>query len=123
MSEEHRVIPGEIKLAADDIEINEGRAVTTMRVVNKGDRPVQVGSHIHFAETNAALGFDRVRAFGLRLDIPSGTTVRFEPGQETEVELVPLAGARHMSGVNNLVDGPLDGFDAWERVRAFEEKE
>ncbi|MBY4796863.1 urease subunit beta [Collinsella sp. AGMB00827] len=120
MGQEHPLIPGEIRLADTDIEINEGSAVTTLRVSNTGDRPVQVGSHIHFAEANSALKFDRMAAYGKRLDIPSGTATRFEPGQEMEVELIDFGGSRIMHGVNNLVNGPLDETDASAKIKAFE---
>lgn len=102
------MIPGEILPAAGEIELNAGRPVTTLMVANAGDRPVQVGSHYHFAETNAGLRFDRAAARGLRLDIPAGTAVRFEPGQSREVRLVPFAGDRAVWGFNKAVMGPLD---------------
>jgi urease beta subunit len=92
----------------DEIEINAGRPVTRLQVANRGDRPVQVGSHYHFAEANRALRFDRLRAFGQRLDIPAGTAVRFEPGETKAVDLVPLGGARRVSGFNGLATGELD---------------
>ena len=102
------MIPGEIFPASvGDIELNAGRATVTLRVANTGDRPVQVGSHYHFAETNAALDFDRTAARGMRLDIPSGTAVRFEPGQSREVRLVAFAGARRVVGFNQAVMGKL----------------
>jgi urease beta subunit len=93
---------------ADEIELNAGRRTTTMTVANTGDRPVQVGSHAHFFEVNRALRFDREAAYGMRLDIPAGTASRFEPGQEHEVTLVALAGARRASGLSGLVEGDLD---------------
>jgi urease subunit beta len=98
-------------LAADPVTINAGRPRTTLAVRNTGDRPVQVGSHFHFFEVNRALEFDREHAFGQRLDIPAGTAVRFEPGDEREVTLVPYGGKRRVHGFNNLVDGwtPVDG--------------
>jgi urease beta subunit len=99
----------------DEIEINEGRPVTRLQVANRGDRPVQVGSHYHFAEANRALRFDRLRAFGQRLDIPAGTAVRFEPGETKAVDLVPLGGARRVSGFNGLATGELDAPGARER--------
>jgi urease subunit beta len=102
------MIPGEILCAEGDIELNAGRPVLTLRVINAGDRPVQVGSHYHFYETNLALEFDREAARGMRLDIPSGTAVRFEPGQSREVALVPYGGNRTVIGFNGLVMGPLD---------------
>ena len=100
--------PGEILCAAGELELNAGRPRLALRVANTGDRPVQVGSHYHFAETNAALRFDRDAARGMRLDIPAGTAVRFEPGQEREVTLVPYAGARVVHGFNGAVGGPLE---------------
>jgi urease subunit beta len=98
-------------LAADPIEINAGRPRLKLVVRNTGDRPVQVASHFHFFEVNRALEFDRARAFGHRLDIPAGTAVRFEPGDEREITLVPFGGKRRVHGFNNLVDGwaPVDG--------------
>ncbi|APO86218.1 urease subunit beta [Marivivens sp. JLT3646] len=101
------MIPGEIMPKAGDIELNAGAPVTTLLVANTGDRPVQVGSHYHFAETNAALSFDRDAARGLRLDIAAGTAVRFEPGQEREVSLIPLSGDRRVYGFNQHVMGDL----------------
>ncbi|HEX9626067.1 MAG TPA: urease subunit beta [Acidiferrobacterales bacterium] len=103
------MIPGEILTEDGDIELNAGRATLRLTVANSGDRPVQVGSHYHFYETNAALKFDRERARGFRLNIPAGTAVRFEPGQEREVELVALAGARAVYGFNAKVMGKLGG--------------
>jgi urease subunit beta len=102
------VIPGEIMPGAGEITLNAGRRVATLRVANAGDRPVQVGSHYHFAETNPRLDFDRRAARGMRLDIPAGTAVRFEPGQVREVRLVPLEGARRVWGFNMGVQGALD---------------
>ncbi|WP_121061533.1 urease subunit beta [Chachezhania antarctica] len=102
------MIPGELFVAEGDLVLNEGREVTTMMVANTGDRPVQVGSHYHFAETNAALDFDREAARGQRLDIAAGTAVRFEPGQRREVNLIPYAGARKVYGFNQAVMGALD---------------
>ena len=101
------MIPGEIITKAGDITLNEGRAQIVLEVSNTGDRPVQVGSHYHFAETNPALEFDRSAAHGLRLDIAAGTAVRFEPGQTREVTLVPLSGARKVYGFNQKVMGDL----------------
>ena len=101
------MIPGEILPAAGDIELNAGQPVTVLMVANTGDRPVQVGSHYHFAETNSALSFDRDKARGQRLDIAAGTAVRFEPGQSREVRLVPFGGARVVYGFNQKVMGPL----------------
>ncbi len=99
--------PGEILTAPGEIELNAGREAVTLTVSNTGDRPVQVGSHYHFAESNAALDFDREAARGHRLDIPAGTAVRFEPGQTREVTLVPYGGAREIWGFNLKVMGPL----------------
>lgn len=101
------MIPGEVIPAAGDIELNAGQSVTVLMVANTGDRPVQVGSHYHFAETNSALSFDREAARGQRLDIAAGTAVRFEPGQSREVRLVPFGGARVVYGFNQKVMGPL----------------
>ncbi len=101
------MIPGELTVAAGDIELNAGREVVTLRVENSGDRPIQVGSHYHFFETNAALVFDRDQALGRRLDIPAGTAVRFEPGQAREVTLVAFAGDRKVYGFNAKVQGAL----------------
>ena len=101
------MIPGEIIPADGDILLNEGRPTVTLQVANTGDRPVQVGSHYHFFETNEALRFDRDRARGMRLDIPAGTAVRFEPGQTREVTLIPYAGSRTVYGFNAKVGGRL----------------
>jgi urease subunit beta len=102
------MIPGEIVTAEGEIVLNEGADVLEIAVANTGDRPVQVGSHYHFAETNAALRFDRAAARGRRLDIPAGSATRFEPGQERTVRLVPFRGARIVYGFNAKVSGPLD---------------
>jgi len=102
------MIPGEIMTADGDITLNEGRETTTVSVVNTGDRPVQVGSHYHFAETNSGLSFDREAARGQRLDIPAGTAVRFEPGQTREVTLVAFEGLRRVFGFNQAVMGKLE---------------
>jgi len=102
------MIPGEIIAAAGDIELNPGRPVTDLVVVNAGDRPVQVGSHVHFPDANAALDFDRAAAHGCRLDIPAGTAVRFEPGIAQRVSLVPIAGARIVPGIALPATGALD---------------
>ena len=102
------MIPGEIFPADGDITLNAGREAVALTVANTGDRPIQVGSHYHFAETNAALDFDRAAARGRRLDIPAGTAVRFEPGQTREVRLVPYAGARRVFGFNAKVMGGLE---------------
>jgi len=106
-----RMVPGEIVGPDDPIEINGGRAILTVRVENTGDRPVQVGSHYHFAEANPALAFDRAAAHGHRLDVPAGTAVRFEPGIAAEVDLVPFVGRRIVPGLRGEVGGPLDGTD------------
>jgi urease beta subunit len=102
------MIPGEYLLASEPIELNAGRATRTLTVSNRGDRPVQVGSHCHFFETNRFLAFDRAAAYGMRLNIAAGTAVRFEPGDTREVELVALGGTREVFGLNQLVEGPLD---------------
>ncbi len=101
------MIPGEIIAAAGEIELNAGAPTVTLEVSNTGDRPVQVGSHYHFAETNAGLSFDRDQARGMRLDIPAGTAVRFEPGQTRSVTLIPLSGKREVYGFRQLVMGQL----------------
>lgn len=103
------MIPGEVTGPDGTIELNTARRVLMLMVVNTGDRPVQVGSHFHFAEVNAALAFDRNAAYGHRLDVPAGTSVRFEPGIDMEVALVPLAGDRRVLGLRGLVGGALDG--------------
>lgn len=102
------MIPGELFPAPDTIELNAGRETTALTVANTGDRPIQVGSHFHFFEVNTALEFDRERARGKRLDIPAGTAVRFEPGDEKSVTLVPFVGSRQVYGLNGLVNGSLD---------------
>ncbi|GAB4538826.1 urease subunit beta [Ruegeria arenilitoris] len=101
------MIPGEVIPAPGEIELNAGAAAITLMVANTGDRPVQVGSHYHFAETNPALDFDRAAAHGMRLDIAAGTAVRFEPGQRREVQLIPISGARRVFGFNGAVMGDL----------------
>jgi urease subunit beta len=101
------MIPGEYQIAPGDIELNEGRATVIVRVTNTGDRPVQVGSHYHFAETNEALMFDRQQALGYRLNIAAGTAVRFEPGQSRDVQLVSYAGERIVYGFQGKVMGRL----------------
>jgi len=102
------MIPGEFFTASGEIEINVGRPTVTLTVANTGDRPIQVGSHYHFYETNSALAFDREQARGHRLDIPAGTATRFEPGQSREVRLVAYAGARRVVGFNGKINGALD---------------
>ena len=101
------MIPGEFDIQPGDIEINAGRATATVKVANSGDRPIQVGSHFHFYETNGALQFERETAYGMRLNIAAGTAVRFEPGQSRTVELVALGGARKVYGFNAAVMGAL----------------
>lgn len=101
------MIPGELLPAEGEIELNAGKPTVTLAVANTGDRPIQVGSHFHFFEVNAALSFERDRARGMRLDIPAGTAVRFEPGDERDVTLVPLAGERRVYGFNAQVEGAL----------------
>ena len=103
------MIPGEFLLAAGDIELNAGRATVTVKVANTGDRPIQVGSHYHFYETNDALSFDREATRGFRLNIAAGTAVRFEPGQERQVELVAYAGERRVFGFQGKIMGSLEG--------------
>lgn len=105
---QHEPIPGELLPADAPITINAGRATVSVDVANTGDRPIQVGSHYHFFEVNRALAFDRAAAYGLRLDIPSGNAVRFEPGETRPVTLIPLGGTREVWGCNALVQGPLD---------------
>jgi urease subunit beta len=111
------MIPGEITTAKGEVELNAGRKAITLRVANTGDRPIQVGSHYHFYETNPALSFDRAAARGMRLDIPAGTAVRFEPGQAREVQLVAIAGRREVYGFRNEVMGKLDMAKASSRKR------
>lgn len=101
------MIPGEYQIQDGEIELNAGRRTLTLTVANSGDRPIQVGSHFHFFETNDALSFDRAQSRGMRLNIPAGTAVRFEPGQSREVELVELAGARRVFGFAGRVMGDL----------------
>jgi urease subunit beta len=116
------VIPGEYLLGEGDVVANEGRRTVELTVANTGDRPIQVGSHFHFFEVNRALAFDRAPAFGMRLNVPAGTAVRFEPGDEKRVTLVELAGARRVFGLNGLADGgdraaALARLAEWERRR------
>ncbi len=101
-------LPGEYLIDEGEIELNENSEITTIEVINKGDRPVQIGSHYHFFEVNNALDFSRVEAYGKRLDIPAGTSVRFEPASSKKVNLIPYSGKRYMSGFNGLVEGFLD---------------
>mgnify|MGYP005838191989 CR=1 FL=1 len=102
------MIPGEIMAQDGDIELNAGRPTVQLRVANTGDRPIQVGSHFHFYEVNDALTFNREQAKGMRLDIPAGTAIRFEPGDERDVTLVPFAGSRQVYGFNGRINGALD---------------
>ncbi|MCM3759933.1 urease subunit beta [Alkalihalobacillus oceani] len=101
------MIPGEIRTGKGSIEINKGRKTITLRVANSGDRPVQIGSHYHFAEVNRELVFDRKAAYGMRLDIAAGTAVRFEPGEEKIIELVEFGGSKAIYGLNQLTEGSL----------------
>ncbi len=103
------MIPGEVFLRDEPVELNAGREPIRIRVDNAGDRPVQVGSHTHFFEVNRHLRFDRARAYGCHLDIPAGTALRFEPGEGRDVELVAFGGTRRVFGMSGLVNGPLDG--------------
>ncbi|MEG3938735.1 urease subunit beta [Microcoleus sp. S36b_A3] len=103
------MIPGEMIVLAGEIELNAGRKTVHLLVANTGDRPIQIGSHYHFYEANEALAFNREQAKGMRLDIPAGTAVRFEPGDEREVQLVPFVGSREVYGFNGKVNGKLDG--------------
>ena len=114
------MIPGEYLLGEGDVVANADRETVEMSVTNTGDRPIQVGSHFHFFEVNRALAFDRARAFGMRLNVPAGTAVRFEPGDEKRVTLVALAGARQVFGLNGLTEGgdraaALNRLQTWER--------
>jgi urease subunit beta len=102
------MIPGEIIPADGNLTLNEGRSAITLSVANRGDRPIQVGSHYHFAEANSALDFDRQRARGMRLDIPAGTAMRFEPGQTRDVSLIPFVGDRQVWGFSGAIMGPLE---------------
>ena len=102
------MIPGELFVEPGSIELNAGRQTVTLAVANTGDRPIQIGSHFHFYEVNRALSFDRDQARGMRLDIPAGTAVRFEPGDEREITLVPFVGSRQVYGLNGLINGALD---------------
>ena len=102
------MIPGEIIVKSGEIELNAGLATIKLVVANIGDRPIQIGSHFHFYEVNNALSFDRDQTIGMRLDIPAGTAVRFEPGDEKEVTLVPYTGSRQVYGFNNKINGSLD---------------
>src|SRR5437588_8937815 len=110
------MIPGEYLFDGPDIELNAGRPVIAVQVNNTGDRPVQIGSHFHFFEVNKALVFDRDKAYGMRLDLPAGTAIRFEPGEIKEIRLVALGGERVVYGLNGLVSGPLDAAEAREKA-------
>lgn len=110
------MIPGEAFPADGNVELNAGRNTKALTVANVGDRPIQVGSHFHFFETNRALKFDRESAYGMRLSIPAGTSVRFEPGDEREVDLVAIGGRRVVRGLNGLTEGPLDDADTREEA-------
>jgi len=112
------LVPGELLTTDEPVEINADRETTTVTVENTGDRPSQVGSHFHFFETNPALSFDRKAAYGMRLDIPAGTAIRFEPGCEEDVDLVAIGGDRVVKGMGGLVNGELDDDEV--RERAFE---
>ena len=103
------MIPGELIISDGEIELNADRPTVRLLVANTGDRPIQVGSHYHFYETNEALEFNREQAKGMRLDIPAGTAVRFEPGDEREIQLVPFVGSREVYGFNGKINGELDG--------------
>ena len=103
------MIPGELFIKSGTINLNEGRDVVTLKITNTGDRPIQVGSHYHFYETNSALDFDREAAKGCRLDIPAGAAVRFEPGQSREVDLIAYQGNREVYGFNGKINGSLEG--------------
>ena len=103
------MIPGELFIKSGTVDLNEGRDVVTLKITNTGDRPIQVGSHYHFYETNSALDFDREATRGFRLDIPAGTAVRFEPGQSREVDLIAYQGNREVYGFNGKINGSLEG--------------
>jgi urease subunit gamma/beta len=115
------VVPGEVRPAEGEIELNAGRRRATLSVRNTGDRPVQIGSHFHFFEVNDALEFDRSAAFGMRLDVPAGTAVRFEPGDDREIELVELAGRRRVLGLNRLTEGDTGEADREAALRRARE--
>jgi len=111
------MIPGEYMLRSEDVVLNDGKEAVEIRVANTGDRPIQVGSHFHFFEVNAALSFDRAKAYGRRLNIPSGVAVRFEPGDDKTVQLVAFGGSRIVHGLNNLTNGALDDPVVQERAQ------
>lgn len=116
------LVPGEVVPGEGTVRINEGREATTATVANTGDRPVQVGSHFHFFEVNRALSFDREAAFGMRLDIPAGTAVRFEPGERREVDLVEFGGKRRLTGLNGLTEGTVRAGPDAETLRRLRER-
>ncbi|MBE9177222.1 urease subunit beta [Oculatella sp. LEGE 06141] len=116
------MIPGELLIEPGEIELNVGRPTVTLTVANTGDRPIQVGSHFHFFEVNKALSFEREQARGMRLNIPAGTAVRFEPGDEKEVTLVALVGSREVYGLNGLINGSLDAADTAKQDPSSESK-
>ena len=111
------MIPGEMFIDDGEIELNAGRETIKLSVANQGDRPIQIGSHFHFYEVNSALAFDREQARGMRLDIPAGTAVRFEPGDDREVTLVPLSGTREVYGFNAKIEGALDEKNKKEKAK------
>lgn len=115
-----KITPGEYVTGEGKVTLNEGRETATVEVSNTGDRPVQVGSHFHFFEVNKALAFDRSESYGMRLDVPAGTAVRFEPGERKEVELVAVGGKRRVTGLNRLTEGSVDTGkqEALERARS-----
>lgn len=115
------LVPGAVRTRDGSLTLNEGRETVEVSVANAGDRPVQVGSHFHFFEANAALAFDRAVAFGMRLNVPAGTAVRFEPGDERTVELVAIGGERRIHGINGLVNGSVTGAPAEALARAREQ--
>ena len=116
------MIPGEYILLPDPIECNTGRTTVSVIVVNTGDRPVQVGSHFHFYEVNRKMVFDRIKSFGMRLNIPAGTAVRFEPGEEKEIELVSFGGSRRLFGFNNLVNAATDSGITEDQIHKLKEQ-
>ena len=116
------LIPGEVEPGEGTVRINEGRETATVSVANTGDRPVQVGSHYHFVEVNRALAFDRETAFGMRLDVPAGTAVRFEPGDEREVDLVAYGGKQRVTGHNGLTDGATSDGEAGDALTRARER-
>ena len=123
MEQDLQMIPGEYILADAPVTANEGRPTLELIVANTGDRPIQVGSHFHFFETNRALRFNRRAAFGMRLNIPAGTAVRFEPGDDKVVTLVELGGRKEVYGLNSLTGGPVTGVDARDAALAIARKE